>query len=104
MGWTLAWTNRKAHPCIMRARSHSRTARSNGFTFIMLVMMITTVDSSNILDIDDTTSFRESLAVVMLMDLLVMAYLAYRDIKRFRLMSKIITVPFHIERKGRSSP
>ena len=81
----------------MRARhSRSRSAHSHGLTFfIMSVMMLTAIDSSNILDANTTPMFRESLATVMLMDLLVIAYIAYRDIRRFRLLSALLTVSFH---------
>ena len=78
----------------MRARA--RTAHSNGLTFfIMSVMMLTAIDSSNIMDVNTTPEFRETLATVMLMYLLAIAYIAFRDIRRFRLLLAILTVTFH---------
>ena len=61
----------------------------------MLFMMLTAIDSSNVLDVSATPEFRESLATVMLMDLFVIAYLAYRDFK-FRLLLAFFTVTLHM--------
>ena len=60
----------------------------------MSVMMLTAIDSSNIMDVKSTPRFRESLCTVMLMDLLVMGYAIVRDIGRFRLTSALITATF----------
>ena len=53
----------------------SLSARSHGLTpFVMLVVMLTTIESSNVLDSCVTQQFRESLSMVMLMDLFVTAF------------------------------
>ena len=49
--------------------------RSHGLTlFVMLVVLLTMVDSFNVLDSCVTQQFRESLSMVMLMDLFVTAF------------------------------
>ena len=86
----------------MRSRhSRSRSAHSHGLTlFVMLVMSLAAIDSSNIMDANSAPEFRESLATVMLMDLLVITYLTFRDVRRFRLTSEILTATFHILAAG----
>ena len=75
------------------AQRRSRKAHSYGVgIYVLLMLTLIGIDSSNIIDDPQSTELRESISSLMLMDLLIVSYVCFKDIKRFRLISAILFV------------